>query len=129
MTSWNPIIRRPVAITISIVAVLVFAAIAWPNLPIAGPRSATLQIQTYYPGASSQVVDSTVTAPLEKQLKRMDDVLRVSAQSLIGRSVITIHFESSVTLDMAKEEAQAAIAAALRLLPDDLQMPPLLVAK
>lgn len=132
MTPWSPIIRRPVAITLSIAAMLLFAAIAWLKLPISDlldVNSTTLQIQTYYPGASSEVVNATVTTPLEKQFKHMSDVRQVSAQSMIGRSVIRIHFEPSVPLNLAKEEAQAAIAAVRDLLPHDLQMPPLLVAE
>jgi len=129
---WSPIIRRPVAITLLIVALLVVAAAAWSRSPIADPLggdAATLQVQTYYPGTSSDVVDATVTVPLEKQFKYLSDVRRVSAQSLIGRSIITIHFEPRVTLDVAREEARAAIDAARGLLPDDLQMPPILVVE
>lgn len=132
MTHWSPIIRRMVAITLSIVAILLFAAIAWPKLPISvlfGRKATTLYIHTSYPGASSDVVDAAVTTPLEKQFKHIADVRQISAQSLIGRSVITLRFKPSVTLNVAIEETQAAIDAVARFLPNDLRMLPLLVAE
>jgi multidrug efflux pump len=120
-------ILRPVATTLLMAALLVVGFIAWRYLPLSALPSveyATIQVQTFYPGASPDVVTSAVTAPLEEQLGQMSGLRQMSSRSSAGASVITLQFELSVTLDIAEQEVQAAINAADNLLPDDLPSPP-----
>ncbi|MUZ75394.1 multidrug efflux RND transporter permease subunit [Agrobacterium vitis] len=120
-------ILRPVATTLLMAALLVVGIVAWRDLPISALPSveyATIEVQTFYPGASPDVMTSAVTAPLEKQLGQMAGLRQMSSRSSGGASVITLQFELSVTLDVAEQEVQAAINAANSLLPDDLPAPP-----
>jgi len=85
----------------------------------------TIQIQTFYPGASPEVMTSSVTAPLERQLGEMPSLLQMSSKSSAGASVITLQFSLDLSLDVAEQEVQAAINAAGNLLPADLPAPPI----
>jgi multidrug efflux pump len=85
----------------------------------------TIQVQTFYPGASPDVMTSSVTAPLERQLGEMEGLNQMSSQSSAGASVITLQFDLSLSLDIAEQEVQAAINAAGNLLPSDLPAPPI----
>ena len=85
----------------------------------------TIQVQTFYPGASPEVMTSSVTAPLERQLGEMEGLNEMSWQVLPGASVITLQFDLSLSLDIAEQEVQAAINAARNLLPTDLPAPPI----
>jgi multidrug efflux pump len=85
----------------------------------------TIQVQTFYPGASPEVMTSSVTAPLERQLGEMEGLNQMSSQSSAGASVITLQFDLSLSLDIAEQEVQAAINAAGNLLPSDLPAPPI----
>ena len=121
-------ILRPVATTLLMAALLVVGFVAWRHLPLSALPSveyATIQVQTFYPGASPDVMTSAVTAPLEKQLGQMAGLRQMSSRSSAGASVITLQFDLSVTLDVAEQEVQAAINAANNLLPDDLPAPPI----
>jgi multidrug efflux pump len=84
----------------------------------------TIQVQTFYPGASPEVMADTVTAPLERQFGQMSDLNRMSSISSGGSSVITLQFNLSLSLDIAEQEVQAAMNAAGNLLPADLPAPP-----
>ena len=120
-------IRRPVATTLLMAALFVVGAVAWRYLPLSALPSveyATIQVQTFYPGASPEVVTSAVTAPLEGQLGQMAGLRQMSSHSAAGASVITLQFNLAVTLDVAEQEVQAAINAANNLLPSDLPAPP-----
>lgn len=121
-------IQRPVATTLLMAALFMVGVIAWRYLPLSALPSveyATIQVQTFYPGVSPDVVTSAVTAPLEKQLGQMAGLKQMSSRSSAGASVITLQFELSVTLDVAEQEVQAAINAANSLLPSDLPAPPI----
>jgi multidrug efflux pump len=85
----------------------------------------TIQVQTFYPGASPDVMTSSVTAPLERQLGEMEGLNQMSSASSAGASVITLQFDLSLSLDIAEQEVQAAINAAGNLLPSDLPAPPI----
>src|SRR5271168_1245476 len=85
----------------------------------------TIQVQTFYPGASPEVMTSSVTAPLERQLGEMEGLNQMSSQSSAGASVITLQFDLALSLDIAEQEVQAAINAAGNLLPSDLPAPPI----
>lgn len=85
----------------------------------------TIQVVTYYPGASPEVVTSTITAPLERQFGQMPGLEQMSSSSSNGVSVVTLQFSLSLTLDVAEQEVQAAINGATNLLPSDLPNPPI----
>jgi multidrug efflux pump len=121
-------ILRPVATTLLMVAILVVGVIAYLQLPLSAlPEVAypTIQAQTFYPGASPEVVTSAITAPLEKQFGQMPGLNQMSSTSSAGASVITLQFSLSLSLDVAEQEVQAAISAAQNLLPQDLPAPPI----
>jgi multidrug efflux pump len=121
-------IVRPVATTLLMIAILVVGAIAYLRLPLSAlPEVAypTIQVETFYPGASPEVITSAITAPLEKQFGQMPGLNQMSSTSSAGASVITLEFSLSLAIDVAEQEVQAAISAAQNLLPQDLPAPPI----
>jgi multidrug efflux pump len=121
-------ILRPVATTLLMVAILIVGLIAYLQLPLSAlPEVAypTIQVQTFYPGASPEVITSAITAPLEKQFGQMPGLNQMSSTSSAGASVITLTFTLSLAIDVAEQEVQAAISAASNLLPQDLPAPPI----
>ena len=121
-------ILRPVATTLLMVAILVVGLIAYLQLPLSAlPEVAypTIQVQTFYPGASPEVITSAITAPLEKQFGQMPGLDQMSSTSSAGASVITLQFGLSLPIDVAEQEVQAAISAAQNLIPQDLPAPPI----
>src|SRR5882762_380886 len=120
-------ILRPVATTLLMVAILVVGLIAYLQLPLSAlPEVAypTIQVQTFYPGASPEVITSAITAPLERQFGQMPGLNQMTSTSSAGASVITLQFTLDLSLDVAEQEVQAAINSALNLLPRDLPTPP-----
>ncbi|WP_321877980.1 multidrug efflux RND transporter permease subunit [Paraburkholderia bannensis] len=120
-------ILRPVATTLLMAALLVVGLVAWRFLPLSALPSVeytTIQVQTFYPGASPDVMTSAVTAPLEQQLGEMAGLKQMASHSSAGASVITLQFDLAVSMDVAEQEVQAAINAADSLLPSDLPAPP-----
>ena len=120
-------ILRPVATSLLMVAVLLVGALAYRLLPIASLPQVdypTIQVTTLYPGASPDVVTSSITAPLERQFGQMPGLDQMSSVSSGGASAITLRFSLDITLDVAEQQVQAAINAAANLLPSDLPMPP-----
>jgi multidrug efflux pump len=110
------------------VAILIVGAIAYRILPLSAlPEVAypTIQVQTFYPGASPEVVTSAITAPLEKQLGTMPGLNQMSSTSSAGASVITLQFNLALAIDVAEQEVQASISGAQNLLPQDLPAPPI----
>ena len=121
-------ILRPVATTLLMIAILVVGLLAFLQLPLSAlPEVAypTIQVQTFYPGASPEVMTSAITAPLEKQFGQMPGLNQMSSTSSAGASVITLQFTLSLDIDVAEQEVQAAISAAQNLLPQDLPAPPI----
>src|SRR6202046_2730260 len=121
-------ILRPVATTLLMVAILIVGAMAYVQLPLSAlPEVAypTIQVQTFYPGASPEVITSAITAPLEKQFGQMPGLNQMSSTSSAGASVITLTFNLSLAIDVAEQEVQAAISAGQNLLPQDLPAPPI----
>src|ERR1700728_1358109 len=119
-------ILRPVATTLLMVAILIVGAMAYFQLPLSAlPEVAypTIQVQTFYPGASPEVITSAITAPLEKQFGQMPGLNQMSSTSSAGASVITLTFNLSLAIDVAEQEVQAAISAGQNLLPQDLPAP------
>ena len=110
------------------VAILLAGAFAYRMLPIAALPQVdypTIQVVTLYPGASPEVITSSITAPLERQFGQMPGLSRMASTSSGGASMITLTFSLSLTLDVAEQEVQAAINAATNLLPTDLPTPPI----
>ena len=128
MSPSRPFILRPVATTLLMVAIMLSGALAFQFLPVAALPQVdypTIQVQTFYPGASPDVMTSSVTAPLEVQLGQIPNLNQMNSVSSAGASVITLQFNLTITLDVAEQEVQAAINAAGNLLPSDLPAPPI----
>ncbi|SAI67863.1 AcrB/AcrD/AcrF family protein [Bordetella ansorpii] len=120
-------ILRPVATTLSMVAILIAGLIAYRMLPVSALPEVdypTIQVVTLYPGASPDVMTSLVTSPLERQFGQMPGLAQMSSASSGGASVITMQFDLALSLDVAEQQVQAAINAASNLLPNDLPVPP-----
>src|SRR5438270_8161077 len=124
----QPFIIRPVATTLLMIAIMLSGMLAFRFLPVAALPEVdypTIQVQTFYPGASPDVMTSSITAPLEVQFGQMPNLNQMSSVSSAGASVITLQFGLSISLDIAEQEVQAAINAAGNLLPSDLPAPPI----
>jgi len=121
-------ILRPVATTLLMAAIMLVGLFAYRFLPLSALPEVdypTIQVQTFYPGASPDVMTSSVTAPLEVQFGQMPGLNQMSSTSSAGASVITLQFTLDLSLDVAEQEVQAAINAAGNLLPSDLPAPPI----
>ncbi len=121
-------ILRPVATTLLMAAIMVVGLLAYRFLPISALPQVdypTIQVQTFYPGASPEVMTSSVTSPLEVQFGQMPSLNQMFSTSSAGASMITLQFSLDVSLDVAEQEVQAAINAAGNLLPSDLPAPPI----
>jgi multidrug efflux pump len=124
----RPFILRPVATSLLMVAIMLAGIVAYQFLPLSALPEVdypTIQVQTFYPGASPDVMTSSVTAPLEVQFGQMPNLTQMSSTSSAGASVITLQFGLNISLDIAEQEVQAAINAAGNLLPTDLPAPPI----
>ncbi|GAB3626057.1 multidrug transporter subunit MdtC [Pandoraea terrae] len=128
MNPSRPFILRPVATSLLMVAILLAGFVAYRLLPLSALPEVdypTIQVVTLYPGASPDVMTSSVTAPLERQFGQMPGLNQMSSTSSGGASVITLQFSLDLGLDVAEQEVQAAINSASNLLPSDLPMPPI----
>ncbi|CAL94951.1 MdtB/MuxB family multidrug efflux RND transporter permease subunit [Azoarcus olearius] len=120
-------ILRPVATSLLMLAILLAGLIGYRLLPVAALPEVeypTIQVSTLYPGASPEVVASSITAPLERQLGQIAGLKQMSSTSSGGASVITLQFALGLSMDVSQQEVLAAINAASALLPGDLPMPP-----
>ncbi|MGA2792143.1 MAG: efflux RND transporter permease subunit [Roseiarcus sp.] len=121
-------VERPVATSLLMIAILLIGVVAYKFLPLSALPEVdypTIQVQTFYPGASPEVMTSSITAPLERQFGEMPGLSQMSSQSSAGASVIALRFGLDIGLDVAEQEVQAAINAAGNLLPADLPAPPI----
>ena len=121
-------ILRPVATSLLMVAILLAGVVGYRLLPLSALPEVdypTIQVSTLYPGASPDVMTSSVTAPLERQFGQMPGLRQMSSSSSAGASTITLQFELTLALDVAEQQVQAAINAAGTTLPDDLPVPPI----
>src|SRR3982751_6016215 len=119
---------RPVATVLLMVAILLAGAIAFKQLPVSALPQVdypTIQVLTFYPGASPDVMASSVTAPLEKQFGQVPGLSQMTSTSSEGSSVITLQFNLDLSIDVAEQQVQAAINAATTYLPRDLPNPPI----
>jgi multidrug efflux pump len=127
MNPSRPFILRPIATSLLMAAILLIGIIAYKELPIAALPEVdypTMQVVTFYPGASPDVVASAVTAPLERQLGEVPGLNQMLSTSSEGVSVITLQFALSLSIDVAEQDVQEAINAAQTYLPPQLPTPP-----
>ncbi|HUO16242.1 MAG TPA: efflux RND transporter permease subunit [Verrucomicrobiae bacterium] len=128
MNPSRPFILRPVATILLMSAILLVGIVAYTQLPISALPEVdypTIQVLTFYPGASPDVMATTITAPLERQFGEMQGLSQMTSTSAGTVSVIVLQFSLSLNIDVAEEEVQAAIDAAQSYLPADLPTPPI----
>ena len=128
MNMSKPFILRPVATSLLMLAMLIAGMLAWRLLPVAALPQVDypiIQVFTFQPGASSDVVARTITAPLERRLGQIPGLKQMSSASSNGASVVTLQFALVVDMGVAEQEVQAAINTAGSLLPNDLPAPPI----
>ncbi len=128
MSISRPFILRPVATTLLMVGVLLVGWVAFRQLPISALPQVdypTIQVQTFYPGASPDVMASSVTAPLERQFGQIPGLNQMTSTSSFGSSIITLQFGLDLNIDVAEQGVQAAINSASNLLPQGLPNPPI----
>ncbi|MEI7669221.1 MAG: efflux RND transporter permease subunit, partial [Pseudomonadota bacterium] len=121
-------ILRPVATSLIMLAIMLSGIFAYHMLSVAALPQIdypTIQVVTLYPGASPEVITSSITAPLEGQFGQMPGLSQMSSTSSGGASIITLQFTLNLSLDVAEQEVQAAINAATSFLPTDLPSPPI----
>jgi len=124
----RPFILRPVATSLLMAAILLCGIVAYTQLPVSALPEVdypTISVLTLYPGASPDVMASTVTAPLERQFGEMQGLSQMTSTSAGGVSVIVLQFNLSLGIDIAEEEVQSAINASQSFLPADLPTPPI----
>ena len=121
-------ILRPVATSLMMAGLVLLGVVAFRQLPVSALPQVdypTIQIQTFYPGASPEVMTSSVTAPLEKQFGQVPGLQQMTSISSFGSSLVTLQFALELNIDIAEQEVQAAINAAGSFLPRDLPTPPI----
>jgi len=121
-------ILRPVATSLLMVGILLAGAVGYKQLPVSALPEVdypTIQVITFYPGASPDVMASSVTAPLERQFGQVPGLQQMTSTSSDGSSVITLQFNLSLNIDVAEQEVQQSINASGTFLPADLPTPPL----
>ena len=128
MSPSRPFILRPVATSLLMAAIMLVGIVAYTQLPVSALPEVdypTIQILTFYPGASPDVMATTVTAPLERQCGQLQGLSQMTSTSSAGNSVIVLQFNLSLNIDIAEEEVQSAINAAQSFLPANLPAPPI----
>jgi len=123
----RPFILRPVATALLMVAILLVGIVGFTQLPVSALPEVdypTIQVLTFYPGASPTVMATTVTAPLERQFGELQGLSQMTSTSSGGTSVIVLQFNLTLNIDIAEEEVQSAINASQSLLPSILPAPP-----
>ncbi len=128
MSPSRPFILRPVATTLLMVGVILVGWVAYRQLPVSALPQVdypTIQVQTFYPGGSPEVMASSVTAPLERQFGQIPGLNQMTSTSSFGCSLITLQFVLDLNIDVAEQEVQAAINGASNLLPQGLPNPPI----
>jgi multidrug efflux pump len=121
-------ILRPVATSLLMIGILLAGGVAYKQLPVSALPEVdypTIQVVTFYPGASPDVMASSVTAPLERQFGQVPGLQQMTSTSSDGSSVITLQFNLSLGIDVAEQEVQQSINASGTFLPSDLPIPPI----
>ena len=130
MSISRPFILRPIATSLLMAALLLVGLVAYRQLPISALPQVdypTIQVVTFYPGASPDVTASSITSPLERQFGQLPGLNQMTSSSSFGASVITLQFELEENIDVAEQEVQAAINSAQTFLPADLPTPPIYI--
>ena len=128
MSPSRPFILRPVATSLLMAAILLAGMVAYRQLAVSALPEVdypTIQVVTFYPGASPDVVASAITAPLERQFGEVPGLNQMTSTSSGGSSIIILQFSLDLNIDVAEQEVQAAINAAQSVLPNDLPTPPI----
>src|SRR6202451_2291331 len=128
MSPSRPFILRPVATSLLMTGLLLVGLVAFRQLPVSALPEVdypTIQVVTFYPGSSPDVMASSVTAPLERQFGQVPGLNQMTSTSSSGSSVITLQFALELNIDVAEQQVQAAINAAQTYLPVDLPNPPI----
>ena len=128
MNPSRPFILRPIATSLLMAGLLLVGMLAFRQLPVSALPQVdypTIQVVTFYPGASPEVMASAITAPLERQFGQLPGLNRMSSTSSGGSSVITLQFVLDLNIDVAEQQVQAAVNAAGTYLPRDLPNPPI----
>ncbi len=128
MSPSRPFILRPVATSLLMAGILIAGAIAYRQLPVSALPEVdypTIQCTTFYPGASPEVMASSVTAPLERTFGQVPGLKQMTSTSSFGSSIITLQFDLNLNIDIAEQQVQASINAAGTYLPTDLPNPPI----
>src|SRR5690242_11517316 len=127
MSPSRTFILRPIATTLLMVAIILAGIVAYRQLAVSALPEVdypTIQVATFYPGASPEVMASSVTAPLERQFGQVPGLNQMTSTSSEGSSLITLQFALDLNIDVAEQGVQAAINAASTYLPRDLPNPP-----
>ena len=127
MNPSRPFILRPVATALLMAAILLVGIVAFLQLPVSALPQVdypTIQVLTFYPGASPDITATTITAPLERQFGQMQGLNQMTSTSAGGVSVIVLQFDLALELDVAEQEVQASINGSGTFLPSDLPSPP-----
>ncbi|HEV2711251.1 MAG TPA: efflux RND transporter permease subunit [Edaphobacter sp.] len=128
MSPSRPFILRPVATSLLMAAILLVGIVGYTQLPVSALPEVnypTIQVVTFYPGASPEVVATTVTAPLERQFGQLQGLSQMTSSSSGGNSVIVLQFSLDLNIDVAEEEVQSGINASQSYLPANLPSPPI----
>ncbi|MFZ0517435.1 MAG: efflux RND transporter permease subunit [Acidobacteriaceae bacterium] len=128
MNPSRPFILRPVATSLLMAAIMLIGIVGYTQLPVSALPEVdypTIQVVTFYPGASPDVIATTVTAPLERQFGEMQGLSQMTSTSSGATSVIVLQFNLNLDMDIAEEEVQSAINAAQSYLPSNLPAPPI----
>ncbi|MBZ5543930.1 MAG: efflux RND transporter permease subunit [Acidobacteriia bacterium] len=128
MSPSRTFILRPIATSLLMLGILLAGAVAYLKLPVSALPEVdypTIQVVTFYPGASPDVMASSVTAPLERQFGQVPGLQQMTSTSSSGLSVITLQFNLSLNIDVAEQEVQQSINASGTYLPPDLPSPPI----
>src|SRR5215813_10149883 len=123
MSPSRPFILRPVATALLMSSILLAGIIGYTQLPVAALPEIdypTIQVSTFYPGASPYVMSTTVTAPLERQFGQLRGLTQMTSTSSGGSSIIVLQFDLSMNIDVAEQEVQSAVNAAQTYLPSNL---------
>src|ERR1700745_1409961 len=121
-------IKRPVATTLLMVGILLVGIVAYRQLPVSALPEVdypTIQVVTFYPGADSELMASSLPAPLERQFGQVPGLSQMTSTSSFGSSLIILQFNLDQNIDVAEQEVQAAINAGSTYLPKDLPNPPI----
>jgi multidrug efflux pump len=124
----RPFILRPVATSLLMTGILLAGFVAYEQLPVSALPEVdypTIQVLTFYPGASPEVMASSVTAPLERQFGQVPGLKQMTSTSSFGSSIIILQFGLALNIDVAEQQVQAAINASGSYLPANLPNPPI----